>query len=149
MINQMENKRKHLNNKGFSLVELIIVIAIMAVLVAVLVPQYLQYVEKSKTSADNASADTITNAVKVILSDDTYSGSSGFTVTWAGASNTVTVGGTDKALAETALQPLLNQTFVSDAFSQTVKSNSYKTKTYTWTVTYTNGVPALTTTAWA
>ena len=43
---------KKLNNKGFSLVELIIVIAIMAVLIGVLAPQYLKYVEKSRESAD-------------------------------------------------------------------------------------------------
>ncbi|MCM1143504.1 MAG: prepilin-type N-terminal cleavage/methylation domain-containing protein, partial [Lachnoclostridium sp.] len=38
--------KKEMNNKGFSLVELIIVIAIMVILVAVLAPQYLRYVEK-------------------------------------------------------------------------------------------------------
>ena len=36
----MKNEKK-MNNKGFSLVELIIVIAIMAVLIAVLAPQYM------------------------------------------------------------------------------------------------------------
>ena len=40
------------NNKGFSLVELIIVIAIMAVLVGVLAPQFIKYVESSKQSTD-------------------------------------------------------------------------------------------------
>ena len=43
---------KKTNNKGFSLVELIIVIAIMAILVGVLAPQYMKYVEKSRISAD-------------------------------------------------------------------------------------------------
>ena len=47
----MNKKQKNLTNKGFSLVELIIVIAIMAVLVGVLAPQYIKYVEKSRVSA--------------------------------------------------------------------------------------------------
>ncbi|HAL02696.1 MAG TPA: hypothetical protein DCP07_05005, partial [Lachnospiraceae bacterium] len=34
------------NNKGFSLVELIIVIAIMAILVGVMAPQLIKYIEK-------------------------------------------------------------------------------------------------------
>ena len=36
------------NNKGFSLVELIIVIAIMAILVGVIAPQLILYIEKSR-----------------------------------------------------------------------------------------------------
>lgn len=40
------------NNKGFSLVELIVVICIMAVLVAILAPQFMKFVGKSKVSAD-------------------------------------------------------------------------------------------------
>ena len=56
---------KKTNNKGFSLVELIIVIAIMAILVGVLAPQYLKYVEKSRVSADKAvSEETDEHAVR-------------------------------------------------------------------------------------
>ena len=40
------NKKK--KNSGFTLVELIIVIAILGVLMAVLIPQYIQYVEKAR-----------------------------------------------------------------------------------------------------
>lgn len=57
------------NNKGFSLVELIIVIAIMAVLVGVLAPTYLQYVEKSKKSNDVSTIDSIVNAVEIAAID--------------------------------------------------------------------------------
>ncbi len=56
---------KKLNNKGFSLVELIIVIAIMAVLIGVLAPQYLRYVERSRVSTDQDNIAAIESACQV------------------------------------------------------------------------------------
>lgn len=63
---------KKLNNKGFSLVELIIVIAIMAVLIGVLAPQYLKYVEKSRKAADLDNFQTVISAVQVYYTDPTH-----------------------------------------------------------------------------
>lgn len=54
------------NNKGFSLVELIVVIAIMAVLVGVLAPQFMKYVERSRESTD------IQNMQQIITAVETY-----------------------------------------------------------------------------
>ena len=65
----MNKKQKNLTNKGFSLVELIIVIAIMAVLVGVLAPQYIKYVEKSRVSADAQQVEEFTGAMTVLASD--------------------------------------------------------------------------------
>lgn len=61
--------KKEMNNKGFSLVELIIVIAIMAILVVVLAPQYLKYVEKSRVSSDAQTAVEFESALSVLASD--------------------------------------------------------------------------------
>lgn len=62
-------KEKKLNNKGFSLVELIIVIAIMAVLIGVLAPQYLRYVERSRVSTDRDNIAAIESAIQVYGAD--------------------------------------------------------------------------------
>lgn len=48
--------------KGFTLVEMIVVIAIIAVLAAILVPSLLGYVKKAKLSAANRSARTLYDA---------------------------------------------------------------------------------------
>lgn len=61
--------KKKMNNKGFSLVELIIVIAIMAVLVAVLAPQYIKFVEKSRESTDLDNVQAIKVAVEACVAD--------------------------------------------------------------------------------
>lgn len=62
-------RKEKMNNKGFSLVELIIVIAIMAILIVVLAPQYLKYVERSRNSTDLQNATTIKTAVETYAAD--------------------------------------------------------------------------------
>lgn len=67
MLKWFNNKKK--DNKGFSLVELIIVVVIMAILVGLLAPQYIKYVEKSRKSADATNMDTLVNAVQIRAAD--------------------------------------------------------------------------------
>ena len=55
------------DNKGFSLVELIVVIAIMAVLIGVLAPN----IEKSRESTDLQNLDTIRDGAIYSISDNT------------------------------------------------------------------------------
>lgn len=64
-MNQMNNNK----NKGFSLVELIVVIAIMAVMVAVLAPSLLQYVERSRAQKDDSAMGEVANAIMLGMSD--------------------------------------------------------------------------------
>lgn len=71
---------KKTNNKGFSLVELIIVIAIMAVLVGVLAPAYMRYVENARKSRDISAMDSVLNTVEASLIDATVRSDDAFTV---------------------------------------------------------------------
>ena len=56
--------QKFNNNKGFSLVELIIVIAIMVALVAVMGPQYVKYVEQARDASVTQAAEDVLAMVK-------------------------------------------------------------------------------------
>lgn len=65
-----EMKKKEGKNKGFSLVELIVVIAIMAILAIVIAPQVMKYIGKSKDSVDAANMALYKTAVTTALSDE-------------------------------------------------------------------------------
>lgn len=63
---------KRANNNGFSLVELVIVVAIFGVLAAITISAYVSFVEKAKLRADETHALNIRNAISVYIyeSDD-------------------------------------------------------------------------------
>ena len=65
-----KKKLKGLSNKGFSLVELIVVIAIMAVLVGVLAPTLIGNIEKSREAKDFNTLDAVYTAVKTAYGDE-------------------------------------------------------------------------------
>ena len=73
---------KKLNNKGFTLVELIIVIAIMVILVVVIAPQYTRFVNNSRVSGDVQTAQTMATAIDAAVAEGEtpFSGSN---VDWA------------------------------------------------------------------
>ena len=110
---------KKTNNKGFSLVELIIVVAIMAILIGVLAPQYIKYVEKSKVSADEDTMDSLTKAVQTAVTDDGYYDniSAGEKIRITGTSTSV--GGTTSGL----------QGAISEYYGS-VGNTKFKSKTY-------------------
>ena len=57
------------DNKGFSLIELIVVIAIMAILVGVMAPNVMRYIEKAREGNDIQTLQTIYTAVYTSMLD--------------------------------------------------------------------------------
>lgn len=57
------------NNKGFSLVELIVVVLIMGILAVALAPQVMKWVGKSKEKTDASNAAALKSCVQTALAD--------------------------------------------------------------------------------
>ena len=110
--------KKEMNNKGFSLVELIIVVAIMAVLIGVLAPAYLQYVEKSKKTKDCSAIGSIMDAIEIVAADPA--------ITWGNEALNVSV--------TTNTASYSNNTTVATAVEKIVKASTVKI-TGTWAAT--------------
>jgi len=114
------------SNKGFSLVELIIVIAIMAILIAVLAPQYLKYVEKTKKNSDAKAFGEVVQATEVAIADplnkttaDTVS------VSWTNGT-TITINGADQNLIDDVCVVIKGQAGSGNTFGLDAKSKAFK-----------------------
>ena len=61
--------RKKLNNKGFTLIELMIVIAIIGILAAIAIPQFAAYRTKSYNSAGQADMRNVKTVLEAYYAD--------------------------------------------------------------------------------
>ena len=131
-------------NKGFSLVELIVVVAIMAVLVGILAPAYLSYVEKTRRGTDENMAEEVRHTIEIATADicvyDEVVASLPKTYTFTKTMTSI------KDAAPVASDPQMNEA-LDDVYGTkgfTVKSKKYKNKTsYTVTVTSSSNGTAL------
>lgn len=118
------------DNKGFSLIELIVVIAIMAILVGVMAPQVMKYVESSRQSTDIQNLSAVRTAVEVGVTEGAISGD----VTVAtDASGNVTVSGTGVDAALPAVGITTTITMKSSGWPKSKTVATYGIANYRWT----------------
>lgn len=106
----LQNMKKKDNNKGFSLVELIIVIAIMAILVGIVGTQVIPYLNKSRESKDLQIINSYSTAAVTAYSSHAESVTSDTTVIIFGSNTDA-----DGKPAKTLEDEILNLTSYDDA----------------------------------
>ena len=135
-------KKFRKNNKGFTLVELIIVIAIIAILTAVAAPQYIKYVDKARWSKDqNVAASVLTTveaaAIDANSDEKTDNDIKSTSVTFTAANGIKAASG-----APASLTTALTDAFGTPANVKVTNTHKYQsTNSTTYTVTVdANGV---------
>ncbi len=99
---------KKMNNKGFSLVELIVVVLIMAIIAVALAPQVMKWVENSRKSTDIENYNALVEACNVASTNEDFLKDIASTVVTVKMTTTNTTITTDTTNAK--LAPILNST---------------------------------------
>ena len=103
------------NNRGFTLAELLIVVAIIAVLVAIAIPVFTSQLEKAREATDVATIRDYYAEISVGLLDGSLNSTSGH--------NTMTVSGNKTATATFTAGEITSVSVADVAFKQTVTAN--------------------------
>lgn len=120
---------KTMNQHGFSLVELIVVVAIMAALAGILAPAYMNYIEKTRIQRDESAASEIFRAAEIVVYSGEYLIESDVFATFNSQGIQI-----DAGISNAEAKEILVDHFGQHYSDAVPVSKKYKSKTYTITI---------------
>ncbi|MBF8982636.1 prepilin-type N-terminal cleavage/methylation domain-containing protein [Lutibacter sp. B2] len=122
------------NRKGFTLIELIVVIAILGILAGIAIPRLSGFQEKAKISADVATLATIERSIAIGVADGSLipepSKTTGTVIATANANGAITFSGTAVKASDTVSGVM--STLIGD--NPVFKKSSHAGIVITWTI---------------
>lgn len=113
---------KKTTNKGFSMVELIIVIAIMAILAAALAPSLIKYINKSRLSTDIQTGTSIVSAATAAMAVEAANNDATQYSAWTDVNTVLGASGTNSFASEFA--NVMGVTSVKGKSTKDISSNT-------------------------
>ena len=134
------------SKKGFTLVELIVVLVILAVLAAMLVPALVGYIDRARAEKEYQTAATVYGAAQAVITEkyakDEFTDdekNDGEITTGAAL---VSMGDVDAVLALAGVDATVTYTFQFDTDTHIITGGTVEIGDATYTLTITGGVPS-------